>query len=522
VARRPVSTNPRRGELDAPQRGRPSPTRRQSGTERSQPGRPRLDPLERDGSPGPPDAATPVSATRLPRTDQRTRIRPQPAAGNAGASADGRAAHADHPRDRQPTACRLSLAGARTGCADRVVPTTNGCPIAHHSGAATGTNANHSGPGTDHSGSGAGADDSGPATTTDRGAPSPGANANHCDRSPRSDTNSGAPAPGAESHQPRGDNAMTRFTRTLARPLLPVLVAALAALPFGPANAAGGDQPPPSADDNIAIATNHDDGSVVFEFAFSVRRDSDGIVDEANIAAALASCTDCTTVAVAFQAVLATRDVDLLVPINAAVATNDQCVGCFTYASATQLVFGFDGSVRITGQGRHRLHAVERFLRYLQDHAAELTPGQIVGAINAAKAEFTSIMTEDVVEVGRAHRPAAEPATSAPAAPPSTVPPLPDPPGDTTIPPQTPTGSAQPTPTGSAEPTTTGPGEPTTTAQPPQTEPPGTTEAATAPPAAATETTVPKVSAPPAPTAPQPAATEPEQTAATTAGAGSP
>ena len=333
---------------------------------------------------------------------------------------------------------------------------------------------------------------------------------------PGPDHDSGAPAPasGAEPHRPGGDHAMIHF-RTITRPLVPLLAFVTVLLPIEPARAAEDD--PPADHDNIALAYNVEDGSVLFELAFSVRRVSTGTIDHVNVAAALGSCADCTTVAVAFQAVLAKPDVEILAPLNVAVAANDGCVGCFTYASATQVVLSYDRNVRITGRGRQRLHDVERFLRYLQEHAAELAPGQLVAAVNAAEIEFMAIMAEEVVSIGRPHDlqdtasapPAAAPApppappseaTPAGASPETTVPPAPDPSADTTLPLPAPApapapASATSEPAASAEPATTTvvPPAPESSepSDPPAASEPAGTEPAASPPASSTVETSP-------------------------------
>jgi putative peptide zinc metalloprotease protein len=198
---------------------------------------------------------------------------------------------------------------------------------------------------------------------------------------------------------------MNRFIRSRLTTLLPLIAAASIAVPLAAVRA--DDDPLRSSDDNIAIAVNTEDGTALFVFAIDVRKVVDGVVDETNIAAALASCTDCTTVAFAFQAVLVTRDADIVIPQNLALAFNDQCTGCFTYASATQLVFGFTGQVRISPEGRHRLHELERRLRALEDEVSDLTPAQLVAEIEAAEQELFAIFTEELV-VLEPRRPSAE------------------------------------------------------------------------------------------------------------------
>ena len=178
-----------------------------------------------------------------------------------------------------------------------------------------------------------------------------------------------------------------RFLLALA--LLPALLA----LPAAPAAAAG------TGDDNTAVAVNTEDGASVFRLAFSIRRVANGVIDETNSAYALASCTDCQTVALAFQVVLALGDVDVTVPENRAVAYNSECVECVTYASATQIVLGFDQPARFTAEGRQRLAALYQTLRSLEERAAVLTLAELNAEVQAAKVELVAILKEELVEV---------------------------------------------------------------------------------------------------------------------------
>ena len=57
-----------------------------------------------------------------------------------------------------------------------------------------------------------------------------------------------------------------------------------------------------------------------------------------NEAHAYASCSNCVTVAVAFQVVLIMDDAQVVVPQNLAVAANYECYRCITAAIASQLV----------------------------------------------------------------------------------------------------------------------------------------------------------------------------------------
>lgn len=184
-----------------------------------------------------------------------------------------------------------------------------------------------------------------------------------------------------------------RHLAARAAVLLALLLAALLAV-----------APPVAADDtldpedNVALAVNTEDGASVFRLAFSVRMVANGVVDDDNHAWALASCTDCQTVALAFQVVLVWNDPNVAVPHNQAVAYNDQCDACLTYAAATQIVLGFDGPVRFTDEGRQRLADLQRALAELEDGIGELSLSELTAAVTAAKQELVSILSEELVE----------------------------------------------------------------------------------------------------------------------------
>jgi len=98
---------------------------------------------------------------------------------------------------------------------------------------------------------------------------------------------------------------------------------------------------PPAAGpgDNQAVALGKTDGGVQYDVAYALVWVTDGgEVANRNAAYALASCSACTTVAVAFQVVLVVGQSNVVVPQNLAVAGNAQCRDCTTTALALQLV----------------------------------------------------------------------------------------------------------------------------------------------------------------------------------------
>lgn len=181
---------------------------------------------------------------------------------------------------------------------------------------------------------------------------------------------------------------MTTLRRTLAT--LFVLLGFVAPAPALADDAPGGDA-------NAAVARNETDGSTVVRTAFSIRKVNNGVVDQSNEAYALASCMDCRTVAVAFQVVLVRGEAHTVVPVNRAVAVNDRCAVCVTYASATQFVLGVDGPVRFTAAGRQRLAALAADLRTLDQKVPAMTLAELHTAVTAAKNELVSILNSELV-----------------------------------------------------------------------------------------------------------------------------
>ncbi len=113
----------------------------------------------------------------------------------------------------------------------------------------------------------------------------------------------------------------------------------------------------PGPGDNQAMAANTRDGTAQYDVAFAlVWVEDDSAALNTNEAYAFASCRDCAAVAVAFQVVLVTGDNSVAVPRNLSAAVNSDCVGCLTYALATQLFVTLDGPV--TADTRRRLDAL--------------------------------------------------------------------------------------------------------------------------------------------------------------------
>ena len=151
----------------------------------------------------------------------------------------------------------------------------------------------------------------------------------------------------------------------------------------------------PGEGDNRAQAINTLDDAVVMDLAVSWALVTASQVDERNEAWALASCEDCITRAAAFQVLLLVSDSDVVVPLNAAVAANYECVRCTTEAIAVQLVVSLTGVP--SAEAQQRIDEAMDKLALLEDDMAALTGGQVYYLILATQSEILRVLAEDGV-----------------------------------------------------------------------------------------------------------------------------
>lgn len=202
--------------------------------------------------------------------------------------------------------------------------------------------------------------------------------------------------------------------------------------------------------DNVAAAVNTNDGKTVYALSLKIVQTSASEVDAANAAVAVASCTDCQTVAIALEGVLVVGSPTTFDPTNLALAVNSGCTNCATLAAAYQDVVQNDTRVRISGAGRREIAAIRKDLESLR--TSDLDILAIRDRANDDAARFLQVLQNDVYPVGRPRLADAPPATTT-TAPASTA-------GSTTT-----TAS----PATSAPATTAAPSTTTTTASPPTT-----------------------------------------------------
>jgi putative peptide zinc metalloprotease protein len=154
------------------------------------------------------------------------------------------------------------------------------------------------------------------------------------------------------------------------------------------------DRPlPPGAGDNQALAVNTTDGSVTYDVSFSLVWADGSTALNKNEAYAFASCTDCRTVAVAFQVVLVAGQVDVVVPQNLSGALNYGCVRCVTQALASQLVVSVPGA--LTDAQNAQLAAVWKQLQAFGAHIQDVPLAELQSRLADFEQQILGIVAPD-------------------------------------------------------------------------------------------------------------------------------
>ncbi len=154
------------------------------------------------------------------------------------------------------------------------------------------------------------------------------------------------------------------------------------------------DRPlPPGKGDNQAMAVNTTDGTSQYDVAFALVWADGDHVTNANEAYALASCTGCQAVAVAFQVVVIVGDAHVVVPKNVAAAINYNCVQCVTQALATQLVVTLSGP--LSAQSSADLDALWAEISKFAATIKDVPLSQLQGRINDYERQILAILRKD-------------------------------------------------------------------------------------------------------------------------------
>jgi putative peptide zinc metalloprotease protein len=184
--------------------------------------------------------------------------------------------------------------------------------------------------------------------------------------------------------------------------LLTALVAALALSALRPDAA--------HAQDTAAVAINTKDDSSLFRLAFAIKRAAGDVVDNSNAAVAIASCTECQTVAISIQVVLVTGDPESVTPENIALAYNILCTACDTLASAYQWVMSTDGQVHFTAEGNQAIAGIRQELRALA--RSGLSGTEIQSRLDELMLRLARVLEHELVAAGRSGSSPPPPATT--------------------------------------------------------------------------------------------------------------
>ncbi|GCD92356.1 hypothetical protein [Nocardioides sp. LS1] len=222
------------------------------------------------------------------------------------------------------------------------------------------------------------------------------------------------------------------------------------------------DQPlPPGEGDTQALAVNTTDDTVTYDVAFAIVWADGDTVNNTNEAYAIASCTNCAAVAVAFQVVMIVGDADVVVPENVSAAVNYNCVQCLTYALATQLVVTLDGP--LSDAGMAQLADLWAQIAEFGSHLADIPLADLQDALAGYEQQILDIVAADPAAVPAPGADPSDPgATGSASASPTSDPEASGSPTSTPTPVVPDSGSTGP----SASPSESASGSPTTTASP--------------------------------------------------------
>jgi putative peptide zinc metalloprotease protein len=154
---------------------------------------------------------------------------------------------------------------------------------------------------------------------------------------------------------------------------------------------------------------------VTYDVSFSLVWADGSTALNKNEAYAFASCTDCRTVAVAFQVVLVAGQVDVVVPQNLSGALNYACVRCVTQALATQLVVSVPGA--LTEAQNAQLAAVWTQLQAFGAHLEDVPLSELQSRLSAFEQQILGIVAPGATSGGSAPATGTAPASGTAGAP---------------------------------------------------------------------------------------------------------
>lgn len=148
---------------------------------------------------------------------------------------------------------------------------------------------------------------------------------------------------------------------------------------------------------NIVTVVNHDNGSTRIEGHAAVAVDEGPSVANRNIAQARASCVGCRTEAAAIQVVVVVGSPDRVAPQNEALALNQGCQSCQTFAYARQVLVYASHRVDL-GQTERQVHQVDA--QVAQELASGQAFGQMASGLDSLAAQLVADVQQAIQEGG--------------------------------------------------------------------------------------------------------------------------
>jgi putative peptide zinc metalloprotease protein len=149
---------------------------------------------------------------------------------------------------------------------------------------------------------------------------------------------------------------------------------------------------------NAVVVVNTKDQKEEAKAGLGSARVTGDTVANGNAAWAQASCTDCRTVAVAAQVVLAFNNPSTFTPTNLAVAFNEHCTRCTTMAFAYQYALTTDGVVYFSNAGEQTMASVRN---RMSDVAHSTLPfDEMRARLDALAAELWRVVDGELKKAG--------------------------------------------------------------------------------------------------------------------------
>jgi putative peptide zinc metalloprotease protein len=155
---------------------------------------------------------------------------------------------------------------------------------------------------------------------------------------------------------------------------------------------------PASAEGTSAVVVNQRDDSDVYRLMLQIRRALGDVVDTTNVAAAVASCDYCQTVAISLQGVLVMSDPSIFVPENLALAMNIDCDFCQTLASAYQTLVQTGEPVHFTPEGSQEIAEIRQELEALRNSGLSIV--EIQQRVDELNTRLQQVLWTQVVPAG--------------------------------------------------------------------------------------------------------------------------